>query len=399
MPTTMPTRKSTLLFYNGRIATRSGVIAQGWLRTLGGVIAELGPGSPPRDRAGDVYDLQGATLAPGFIDIHVHGALGIDTMDADVQGLGRMARFFARHGVTAFLATTMSAPDDAVSQALEAVAEAQQTKLGGAKLLGAHLEGPYLDTVRRGAHVLDQVRTPMPDEYRHWLDSGVVKLITLAPELPGAQRLICEARERRVAIAAGHTRATLEQMLQAVRLGVSQITHLFNAMEPMHHRRPGAVCAALLCDALRCQLIADLVHVHPAMLKLAYRLKGPSGIILITDAMRGTGMPDGEYELGNMLITVQEGIARTPEGALAGSTLTMDRALRNMLQVTGHTLETVLPMATANPAAAIGIARRKGEIAVGMDADLVVLDQRGQVRLTVVEGHPVYRAHDKDERE
>jgi len=219
----------------------------------------------------------------------------------------------------------------------------------------------------------------------------VVRLLTLAPEYPENRELLCEAVSRGIAVAAGHTRASYDDMVRAVEMGVSQVTHLFNGMEPLHHRTPGAVGAALALDAIRCQVIADNVHLHPATLKLAARAKGPDGVILVTDAMAGTGMPDGEYTLGGVVVTVRDGIARDPDGALAGSTLTMERAVANMAAASGMGLAAALTMATHTPARALGIGERKGRVAPGYDADLVALEEDLTVALTMVAGEVVFR--------
>ncbi len=383
---------AAILLAHGVIYALDGVIPDGWLLAEEGRIAALGVGEPPASvgRRAERLDLAGAHLIPGLMDLHAHGALGRDTMEAASASLRTMARFYAQHGVTAFLAATMSTPAPEISAALAAIREAMRAGTAGALLLGAHLEGPYLEASRRGAQDARWVRAPSPAEYRAFFESGVVRLITLAPELPESRALIRYARQQGAVVSLGHTSADYATMREAVRLGASQVTHLFNAMAPLHHREPGPVGAALLLEALTCELIADGVHVHPAALALAYRCKGPGNIVLVTDAMAGTGMPDGMYTLGGAPVAVQEGIARDAEGALAGSTLTLERALANMMAATGEPLERILPMATRTPARCLGLAN-KGQIAVGRDADLAVLDAALGVEMTLVGGEVMYR--------
>lgn len=382
---------SEVQFVNATVYTPEEAVAGAWVRVVGRRIAAMGAGAAPAAGRAEVVDLGGRILVPGFIDLHVHGALGRDTMDADPEALRTMARFYAAHGVTSFLATTMTAPAEDILAALHAVARVRDEGTGAAALLGAHVEGPYLDVERRGCQDATHVRPAEPAEYQRLLDTGVVRLLTLAPEYPANRDLLREAVSRGIAVSAGHTRASYDDMVRAVELGVSQVTHLFNGMEPLHHRTPGAVGAALALDTLRCQVIADNIHLHPATLKLAARAKGPDGVILVTDAMAGTGMPDGEYTLGGVLVTVREGVARDPQGALAGSTLTMERAAANMAAASGMGLAAALTMASQTPARALGLGDRRGRVAPGYDADLVALDEGLAVALTMVAGEIVYR--------
>jgi len=381
----------SFLFHNATVHTEDGSFERGWVLVEGGRIARIGRGVPPPESAVESTDLQGQALLPGLVDLHAHGALGHDTMDATPEALREMARFYARHGVTGFLATTMSSPPLPILAALRNVAEVMHAPTRGAALLGAHAEGPHLDVERRGCQDPAHMRPADPDEYRRWFETGAVALLTLAPEIPGSQEIIRYAVEHGAVVAAGHTRASYEQMCRAVELGLTQVTHLFNAMDPLHHRQPGAVGAALSLDALSCQLIADNVHIHPAVLKLAVRAKGVERIILITDAMAGAGMPDGQYGLGGLAVSVRQGVARTADGALAGSTLTLERGLANVIADTGLSLQQALPMATLNPARALGLDARKGSIAVGKDADLIVVDAELNVVLTMVAGQVIHR--------
>ena len=377
------------LFTGSTIYTVSGPWQEAWLLVADGKIAGLGQGQPPVIADAQAIELNGCALVPGLIDLHVHGAMGRDAMEPDPQALVVMARYYAQHGVTAFLASTITASREAIGVALANIGAVMQQDTGGAQLLGAHLEGPFIDTERRGAHDIAQIRLASCNEYEAYLRTEVIKLLTVAPEYPENLQLITSAVERGITVALGHSRASYEQVCQAVVLGARQVTHLFNGMEPLHHRQPGMVGAALTQPALCCELIADLVHVAAPVLQLAFRAKGTDGIVLVTDVMSGAGMPDGAYLLGGETVTVRDGVARTASGALAGSTLTLERGLSNMMHACQLTLAEALPVVTANPARQLGL-DHKGRIACGCDADLVVLAE-GKVLLTMVQGRIVYR--------
>jgi len=379
-----------ILFKHATVYTISGPWPDAWLLVEGGRINSLGTGEYPGRHADRIIDLAGRDLLPGFIDMHVHGALGHDTMEPEPQALRTMAHFFGQHGVTSFLASTISAAPDAIAASLKAIQQAACERLDGAQVLGAHLEGPFIEPTRRGAHEAAQIRVAQVDEYRTYLRSGIIKMLTLAPEFSENLALLRDAAKQGIVIALGHSRASYEQVCQAVALGATQVTHLFNAMEPLHHRQPGMVGAALTIPALCCEVIADLVHLAAPILRLVWAAKGANGIVLVTDAMSGTGMADGEYHLWGDHITVVNGEARTPAGALAGSTLTLDRALVNMMRTCHLSLAQALPMVTANPARQLGI-RTKGIISAGCDADLVVWDH-GEVLLTMAGGEIIHTA-------
>ena len=379
-----------LLFHGGALAAREGHLPRGWILVEGERIAALGAGDPPAAPGARRVDLAGRVLAPGLIDLHAHGALGYDTMDATPTALREMARFYARHGVTGYLAATVTAPLDEILVALENVAGVMAEGTGGARLLGAHVEGPYLDRARLGAQDPRHVRPPAPEEYAALLREGVTRLLTLAPEAPGAAGLIAEAHRRGSSSPPG-TRGRRTRDGGGRGVGPPPRDAPVQRHGALHHRSPG-VGRALTLPALTCELIADGVHVHPAALALAVRAKGVAGIVLVTDAMRGAGMPDGRYALGGLDVIVEGGEARLPAGNLAGSTLTLERAVANIMAATGLALHEALPMATANPARVLGLAGRAGALAPGHDADLAVLGEGLRVDLTVVGGEVVYRA-------
>jgi len=374
----------TLLTPHTALPNHTLVIEEGRIAALGA--GRLAPGAGDR-----VIEADGRWVVPGFIDVHVHGAVGYDTMDATPAALQQMARFFARHGVTSYLPTTMTAARTDIQAAVQTVASCPQPE-DGAQHLGVHLEGPYLNLDYRGAQHPDHFRSPAPDEYLAWLETGVIRLITLAPELEGAAELVASGRARGVEFAIGHSGASYEQVIEAANWGVRQATHTFNGMLGLHHRTPGTLGGVLTDDRIYCQVIADGVHVHPAMVRLVVRAKGTGRTILITDAMRATGLQDGTYDLGGQEVTVRDGVARIASGSLAGSTLTLDVALRNVMRYAGLALGEALPMVTATPAEALGLAGRKGVLAAGADADVVLLDADLKVVMTLVAGRVVYTA-------
>ena len=380
------------LFRDVRLPTPDG-LTTGWLQTSGSQISGLGAGPAPAAAATEV-DGRGLTLLPGFIDVHTHGALGYEVMDADADGLARMAGFLVRHGVTAFLPTTWTGSRERTWAALESVAAAmrQPRPPGTARVLGAHMEGPYLNPVRAGAQDPAYMVPPEPGELERFLDLGIVRLMTLAPELPANAAVLDELRRRGITASAGHTDATYAQMVSAVDRGVRHATHTYNAMRPLHHREPGTVGACLTIDALRCELIADGHHVAPAAMDVLLRARGRDAVVLVSDAVRPTGLPEGTYPLDDRTVEVRDGAVRLPDGGLAGSVLTLDQGLRNLAAATGHDFAELWPAASANAAASIAVADRKGRLAAGMDADLVLLDGDATVHATVVEGEPVYVA-------
>lgn len=391
----MSAQPESILIRNATVYTPTGEWQPGWLLAENRVIARMGPGDPPEFEAGRVardMDATGKMLLPGFIDLHTHGAMGVEVMDATQDGLEVIARFAASHGVTAFLGTTWTATREDIRTVLKTVGQMMGRVPGGATLLGVHLEGPYLNPSKCGAQDTQLIRRAQPEEALEFLDTGLVRLIAVAPEFEENLWLIDECRRRGITVSAGHTSANYEEMQEAVRHGVRQVTHCFNAMTGLGHRELGTVGAVMALPEINAELIADNIHVHPVAQKILIDVKGPDHVILITDAIRGTGMPDGEYKIDQRTITIRDGEVRLPGGTLAGSVLTMERALRNAYLASDRSLQEIWPMSSLNAARAIGISTRKGSLEVGKDADLVLLEPDFAVAMTIAEGEVVYLA-------
>jgi N-acetylglucosamine-6-phosphate deacetylase len=333
-----------------------------------------------------IIDASHKIVLPGFIDIHVHGAMGADTMDATPEALRTMAQFYAQHGVTGFLPTTMTAAREEIDAAVENVARWRNLP-GLAAILGVHIEGPYVNPKQAGAQPPQFMRPANAEEYGRWFDAGVVRLMTIAPEMGEPNlKLIEYAINQNCAIAVGHTDATYDQTQRAFALGANQATHTFNAMRPLRQREPGVVGAVLNNQVAFAQLICDNWHVHPATMNVLYKCKGADKIAVITDAMEATGLGDGEFKLGAHTVFVRNGKAKLKDGTLAGSLTTMDVCLRNIMTATGCTLVEASRMCSHTPAQSIGMGQCKGLVAQGYDADLVILDAQLNVTKTIVGG-------------
>jgi N-acetylglucosamine-6-phosphate deacetylase len=331
-------------------------------------------------------------LIPGLIDLHIHGCGGKDVMDASQEAMTHMSQLLAKEGVTGFLATTMTSSKEKIETALQCIASAMHQDIGAA-VLGAHLEGPFLSQAKAGAQSLDDLQLPNIKLLTQWqhLSQGAIKLVTLAPELPDALPFIKALNTMSIVTSVGHTNATYEEIQAAIRAGCSYATHLFNAMSGLHHRAPGAVCALLLSPNIMAELIVDGLHVHPAVVELAFKIKSSQHLVLVTDAMRAKCLGDGQYELGGQSVTVSGGRATLANGTLAGSTLSMLAAIKNMMHFSFCTLAEAIQLATYNPANVLQLSTRKGKIRLGYDADLVVMDPQFTVKLTMREGREIYK--------
>jgi N-acetylglucosamine-6-phosphate deacetylase len=336
-----------------------------------------------------------AILAPGFVDIHMHGGAGLDVMRAAPADLPHLNKFLTTHGVTGYFPTTVAAPLDQTCAALERLADAIEAAHGStagngdavqALPLGIHLEGPFLSHKRRGVHPPEYLVEPTLQIFeRLWQAArGHVRMMTIAPELPGAIEVIAEAARRNVLVSIGHSDATLEPARAGVQAGARHATHTFNAMRPLDHRDPGILAEVLTDRQLSADIIVDGIHLAPEVVQLFLQAKGLERAVLITDATAAAGMPDGTYQLGPIQVEVKNGRC-TMDGKLAGSVLTMDRAVRNVTQFAGWSLQDAVRTATLNPTRAAGL-RQHGQLAPGAEANIVALSPDGEVRKTMVRG-------------
>jgi N-acetylglucosamine-6-phosphate deacetylase len=345
-----------------------------------GVIESIGPRAAMRLPAGALEaSATDKTAVPGFVDVHIHGAGGHDVMEGDAKALGTVARTIAQHGTTAFLATTITASPEATCRSVEAIskyiAAQYATEEARAEVLGIHFEGPFISPLRRGVHPAEWIKPPsaeLLDKFLH-AAAGNARVLTLAPEIFGAMPCIDAARKAGVVVALGHTDATYEQARTAISRGARHAVHVYNAMRPFSHRDTGVIGAVLTSPGITAELIADGVHVDEPAMRMLLQAKGVGGVILVSDGTAATGMPDGTYTLGTLQVTVSSGVCRNAEGKLAGSTLTLDRALRNIVAL-GTPLAEAVRMLTLNPASLLGIEFKKGVLRVGADADVVLLD-------------------------
>jgi N-acetylglucosamine-6-phosphate deacetylase len=341
----------------------------------------------------DHLDFPSATLGPAFFDVHFHGAKGHDVMEATTEAMAAIGGFLASRGTGSFLATTVTAPLDATLRSVAGLAKlvALPATAGQARSIGIHLEGPFLSHTRRGVQPQEHLLAPDIATFDRLFEAaeGHVRLMTLAPELPGAVELAAHATARGVRISLGHSDATAAETRAAIAAGAVSATHTFNAMRPLDHREPGILGTVLTNDALYAELICDGIHNAPEMVKLLWRAKGPERAILVTDSMSASGMPDGEYQLGGFAVQVSNGRAMA-HGVLAGSVLTLDRALANFIEFTGAPLDQALRLLTVNPASMTGFGARAASLAVGQPANLVAVDTSGTLVGSIVNGKTAF---------
>jgi N-acetylglucosamine-6-phosphate deacetylase len=359
-----------------------------------GVIEAIGP----RDdlmvpQGAQEIQASGKIAVPGFIDVHIHGAGGHDVMEGTEEALSTVARTLAAHGTTSFVATTVTASPEAICAAAEGIARyitlQQQTEDNRAQVLGVHFEGPFISPVRRGVHPTEWITLPSAALLQRFTEAagGYAQILTIAPELLGAMPCIDAARKAGLVVAMGHTDATYEQARAAIAHGARHAVHVYNAMRPFTHRDSGVIGAVLTSPDVTAELIADGVHVDETAMRILLQAKGAAGVILISDGISATGMPDGKYTLGTFEVTVAGGVCRNAEGKLAGSTLTLDRALRNIVNL-GIPLPDALRMLTLNPATLLGIEFKKGSLRTGADADILLLDESLNLTQTWTRGFP-----------
>ncbi len=371
---------STTLLHVGHAFTPSTEIRDAGILIRDGVIESIGPRGGISFPSG-AHEIRATDriAAPGFLDVHIHGAGGHDVMEGTEDALGAISRTIAAHGTTSYVATTVTGRPEDICRSAEGISRyialQHLATDSRAEVLGIHFEGPFLSPVRRGAHPAEWLKLPSADLLEKFIAAagGHALILTIAPELPGALLCIDAARKSGLVVGIGHTDATYEQAREAIIRGAHHGIHVYNAMRPFSHRDSGVIGAVLTSPDVTAELIADGVHVDGTAMRLLLRAKGAGGVILVSDGISATGMPDGKYMLGALEVTVSGGVCRNAEGKLAGSTLTLDRALRNIVGL-GAPLGDALRMLTLNPATLLGIEYKKGSLRVGADADIVLLD-------------------------
>jgi N-acetylglucosamine-6-phosphate deacetylase len=372
---------------NSRIITLQGILfnhAVLFEDRIRGIVAETQLG---RFSISEQFDGQGQYVSPGFIDIHVHGCNGFDTMDEDKRALAVISEGLLQTGVTSFMPTTMTMSMTRLEQSIEHIRQAMK-KSSGAQVLGCHLEGPFIHEEYKGAQDKQYIIAPDIKKIESYLDC--IKIITIAPEIADSKDFIQACVQKGIVVSIGHSSATYEQGMEAIGAGVSHMTHTFNALPPLHHRFPGAIGAAMDSD-ITCELIADNLHVHPAMQRILLKVKGLGKIILITDGIRASLLGDGEYDLGGQNVIVKDGEARLTDGVIAGSILTLNKAVRNFIENTGLGLAEAIQLVTLNPARQIKVDHDKGSLEVGKHADMILFHDDLEISAAFVKGNLLFR--------
>lgn len=332
----------------------------------------------------EIIDAGGKYIGPGFIDLHIHGSGGYDTMDGTLEALNKISSTICQRGVTAFLPTTMTMEVVRIYKALDTIKEAMDIDMDGAKVIGAHLEGPFISDKYKGAQSIIHIIRPNYETFKDYMD--VIKIITLAPEMDESHNFIRRIRkESNIVLSIGHSNANYEGAKKAIEDGISHATHTFNAMTPLNHREPGIVGAIFNSD-ISCELIADTIHVHPELFKLLIKIKGREKVVLVTDCIRAGGVGDGVYDLGGQEVVVKNNSATLLNGTLAGSVLDLNLAVKNMMEHTDLKIHETMIMASLSPAKVLGIEDIKGSIKQGKDADIIIFDEDFNIYKTIVEG-------------
>lgn len=378
---------------NGKIVLEHGILADHIMLIEDGKIRDIfyeEEIKEERFQGHEVIDVESGYICPGWIDVHCHGAMGHDVMDGDLTGVLKIAKFKASQGVTGFIPTGITNPLTEIEKAAEVVQQAAGIVNGGAKIFGFHVEGPFINPKKKGAHQEEMIIGVDADWTRLIQSKTPGKLIvTVAPEQEGALDYIREMSEAGVLIGVGHSDGTYEDVKAAYEAGASHGIHTFNGMKGLHHREPGVV-GAIMNTSLVAEVILDGIHLHPAIVEILSKLKLPDELVMVTDAMRATGLEDGEYDLGGLQVTKVGKEARLADGTLAGSTLTMQEAVHNAVQLVGLSIVDTMKMVATNPAKLLGLIERKGSIELNKDADLTLLTPELIVRETLIGGRVVY---------
>ncbi|WP_297419914.1 N-acetylglucosamine-6-phosphate deacetylase [Clostridium sp.] len=373
--------KNCNIIYLDKIETGSILIENGCIKEL----------NPTNYSDENILDAKGLYISPGFIDVHIHGAGGCDTMDGTSESINTISKTIVKHGTTSFTPTTMTVSIEDIRKSLDAVKNVKEKGAGGAHVLGAHLEGPFVSPKAIGAQNPNYILSPSISTYNEIVKDyeDIIVSITLAPEIEGAKELIKYLSSKGIVCSLGHTSATYEEAMEAIECGACHSTHLFNAMTPLTHRNPGVV-GAIFDSTVTTETISDGIHISYPALRIAYKQKGTDNVLLISDAMMACCMPNGDYSLGRQKVIVNDGEARLENGALAGSVLTLDKAVRNVYKNSNLPLYEIIKMASYNSAKHCKVDDHKGQIKEGYDADLILFDNDINIKKAFVSGKEVY---------